>query len=62
KSLYFREPNNLLFEVSTQKGLLDAEAYENQSSNIDEIPLYLPHFLADQRERIEVILAQHRHE
>ena len=37
KSLYFREPNHLLFEVAT-KGLLDAEAYENQSSNFDEIP------------------------
>lgn len=62
KSLYFREPNHLLFEIATQKGLLDAEAYENQSSNFDEIPLYLPHFLADQRERIEAILAQQRHE
>ena len=38
KSLYFREPNHLLFEIATQKGLLDAEAYENQSSNFDEIP------------------------
>ena len=41
---------------------LDAGADENQSSNFDEIPLYLPHFLADQRERIEAILAQQRHE
>lgn len=62
QSLYFREPNQLLFEVATQKGILDASAYENQTAEFAAIPLYLPHFLADRRWQIEAVLDQQRHE
>lgn len=63
ESLYFREPNQLLFEVATEeKGFLDPEAYANQSNDFDSIPLYLPNYLKDIRETVESILEKQQHE
>lgn len=61
KSLYFREPNQLLFEVATVEGYLEPSAYAQQNQNFDEIALYLPNFLEDRREGLEQILAQQKH-
>lgn len=62
QSLYYREPNQLLIEVATEEGQLDAKAYENQSSNFDDIPLYLPQYLSFVREQVEQTLANQQHE
>lgn len=61
QSLYYREPNQLLFEVATEDGHLSPEAYENQSNDFQEITLYLPNYLSDQRERIEQLLNAQKH-
>lgn len=52
---YFREPNGLLFEVSTKTRPVPSV---DQSATIDEIPLYLPDFLESHRSRIEEELAK----
>lgn len=59
-SLYFREPNRLLFEIATNSGSLLPIAYENQSANFHEVPLYLPEFLEPDRTTIEEILNQQK--
>lgn len=61
-SLYFREPNRMLIEIATEEGSLDPSAYENQSRIFEDIPLYLPHFLAGERESIEQILENQPHD
>ena len=56
-SLYFRAPNYLMFEVATMNG--DKEApMPNQSSKLDEVELFLPSFLEQERLEIEKILDQ----
>ncbi|WP_265456540.1 VOC family protein [Enterococcus sp. HY326] len=62
KSLYYREPNQLLIEIATKEGSLDPEAYSNQSDTFEDIPLYLPQYLSDIREETEQILAKQQHE
>ncbi len=57
-SLYFRDPNRLLFEIATNTGSLDEKAFADQNPNIDEIELYLPQFLEPDRVEIERTLAQ----
>lgn len=61
QSLYFREPNRMLFEIATEEGSLDPSAYADQGDSFDEIPLYLPHFLENDREEFEQILAEQQH-
>lgn len=61
QSLYYREPNQLLFEVATEEGHLSSEAYANQSHDFQKIPLYLPNYLNDQREKIEQLLSVQKH-
>lgn len=56
-SLYFRAPNYLMFEVATMNG--DKEApMPNQSFKLDEVELFLPSFLEQERLEIEKILDQ----
>lgn len=50
-SLYFREPNQLLFEVATEKTSFTKETIE--ATDFESIPLYLPTFLEQKRESIE---------
>ena len=50
-SIYFREPNQLLFEVATEEIALTKKDYV--ITNFDDIPLSLPSFLEPQRESIE---------
>ncbi len=52
-SLYYRDPNQLLIEIATGEGNLDAKAYENQSPRFEEIPLFLPQYLNFIREQVE---------
>ena len=61
QALYFREPNQLLFEVATQEGHIDPIAYANQSKNFADIDLYLPGFLEGKRRVIEDVLNKQRH-
>lgn len=51
-SSYFREANNLLFEVATPLSK-EKEEFPSQNQNFDEIPLYLPEFLEKNRKEIE---------
>ena len=52
---YFKEPNGLLFEVASKTvGLPEFP----QTDNLDDIPLYLPEFLEEKRELIEMELKQ----
>ncbi|MGM0240609.1 VOC family protein [Enterococcus sp. AZ103] len=62
KSIYYREPNQLLIEIATAEGSIDPSAYENQSTHFEDIPLYLPHYLSDIRAQTEATLAEQRHE
>lgn len=50
-SIYFREPNQLLFEVATEDISFTKEDYG--SAEFDDIPLSLPSFLERKRESIE---------
>ncbi|QQP70117.1 VOC family protein [Carnobacterium sp. CS13] len=50
-SIYFREPNQLLFEVATEEISFTKEDYG--STEFDDIPLSLPRFLERKRESIE---------
>ena len=51
-SSYFREANHLLFETATPL-IKDKKIIPEQKNNFDEIPLFLPKFLENRRERIE---------
>lgn len=46
-SLYFREPNQLLFEVATEEGFVKKE--ESTTDGFDTTPLYLPDFFRKQK-------------
>ncbi|WP_071131255.1 VOC family protein [Enterococcus timonensis] len=59
-SLYFREPNLLLFEIATNAGFLDPSAFAVQIDDITKIPLYLPKFLEPDRVEIEHVLSMQR--
>lgn len=52
---YFREPNNLLFEVASK---IKKVPTINDVETIDESPLYLPDFLEEKRESITSELAK----
>lgn len=51
RSLYYREPNNLLIEVATEQ--TDFQKPEGGTGDFDAIPLYLPPFLEPRRGFIE---------
>ncbi len=51
-SSYFREANNILFEVATPLSK-DKKEFPLQNQNFDEITLYLPKFLEKNRKEIE---------
>nr|WP_315529889.1 VOC family protein [Carnobacterium maltaromaticum] len=55
KSLYFREANGILIEVATLDTHFVKENYEGL--DLDQVPLYLPTFLAPKRSAIEASLA-----
>ncbi|MGD6768102.1 VOC family protein [Mammaliicoccus lentus] len=51
KSIYYRDPNQVLFEVATMKLNIDEVKFEQKS--FEEIPLYLPEHLEEKRTFIE---------
>lgn len=53
-SIYYRDPNLVLFEVATMK--LNQHTEQDDYSVFEQIPLHLPEYLASERERIEAKL------
>ncbi|GGI43132.1 VOC family protein [Mammaliicoccus stepanovicii] len=51
QSIYYRDPNQVLFEVATLK--LDMEEVKFEQKEFADIPLYLPEYLEGKRELIE---------
>ena len=51
KSIYYRDPNQLLFEVATLKLNMKEIAFEDKA--FQDIPLYLPEHLEEKRAYIE---------
>ena len=57
QSLYYREPNSILYEIATPP--IDRLPYlQTPQATFDEYELILPSFLEDQRATIERDLAQ----
>lgn len=56
-SLYYRAPNYLMFEVATASGHREAPIPQ-QKELLDQIPLFLPTFLEEDRADIESSLAE----
>ncbi|HFI0231185.1 TPA: VOC family protein [Streptococcus suis] len=56
-SLYYRAPNYLMFEVATATGHREAPIPQ-QKELLDQIPLFLPSFLEEDRADIESSLAE----
>lgn len=56
-SLYFRAPNYLMFEVATASGQREAELAE-EADRLDDVSLFLPSFLEEERVVIEAGLAE----
>lgn len=52
KSLYYRDPNNILIEVATMSGDKPEQPLKN-SNDFNEIPLVLPQYLESKRSEIE---------
>lgn len=51
-SSYYRDPSNNVFEVATPI-TKERDSFPKQNEDFDNIPLFLPDFLADNREEIE---------
>lgn len=55
QSLYYREPNNILIEVATMEGHKIHQP-DKDATQFSDIPLVLPDYLENKREKIEHLL------
>lgn len=56
QSIYYRDPNNILFEVATMDGTKPPQP-NKESIDFDTIPLVLPEYLESKRTTIETNLS-----